>query len=112
MREMKLRCLESRRARRPELLQIIPEMEGLRAAAQAMAAAAQGEGGRRGRLELECTVCLEDVTTRDGPIFQCPEGHLYCSGCHAGLGGAKALCGSCGSLLGSVRNRALEQMRE
>ena len=111
LRKIADRCLEARRARRPELLHIIPEMEEVRSAAQAMAAGAQREGDRAGRLELECTVCLEDVTTRVGPIFQCPEGHLYCTGCHAGLGGAKASCGSCGSLLGSVRNRALEQMR-
>ena len=52
-----------------------------------------------------CPVCMD---WHRGDIFQCPEGHLLCGPCKAGL--QNDACPSCRSPLGSIRARAVEKM--
>ena len=52
-----------------------------------------------------CPVCMD---WHRGDIFQCPEGHLLCGPCKAGL--QRDVCPSCRAPLGSLRNRAVESM--
>jgi len=62
----------------------------------------------------ECIVCLTDFMEQSDPnshIWQCAEGHTLCSGCFSRVGGAAALCSVCDVPMGSIRNRALEKLR-
>jgi hypothetical protein len=61
---------------------------------------------------FECVVCLKDVRTSAGAIWQCPEGHMFCCVCFERIGGAASPCPSCRMLLGSIRCRALEKQRD
>eukprot|EP01083_Nonionella_stella_P070431 188426_1 len=57
-------------------------------------------------LELfECPVC--NVSMFNGPILQCPEGHIICQKCKANLPNPK-ICPQCRKALGNCRNRVLE----
>ena len=62
----------------------------------------------------ECIVCLADFmqqTDASEHIWQCADGHTLCAGCFAKIGGAEALCPMCAVPIGSIRNRALEKLR-
>jgi hypothetical protein len=62
----------------------------------------------------ECIVCLADFmqqTDADERIWQCSDGHTLCAGCFARVGGCTALCSVCAVPIGSIRNRALEKLR-
>ena len=65
--------------------------------------------------ECECVVCLDDLRkgAAGDPIWQCSEGHVFCSECFGRVGGpAAAPCPSCSTPLGSIRNRMLEKQRD
>ena len=53
------------------------------------------------RRALECPVCLE--TPKAGPLYQCENGHILCSGCN----GKVQQCPECRVNLPNVRMRNL-----
>jgi len=61
---------------------------------------------------FECGVCLIDVRTCTGAIWQCPEGHILCSLCFGKIGGSDAPCPSCRMIMGSFRCRVVEKQRD
>ncbi len=62
--------------------------------------------------EFECTVCLDDVRTLEGFIWQCRGGHVFCSKCYEQVGGDGAPCPTCKVPLSNIRNRLAEKQRE
>eukprot|EP00802_Teleaulax_amphioxeia_P008801 Tamp_08812.p1 GENE.Tamp_08812~~Tamp_08812.p1 ORF type:complete len:621 (-),score=118.53 Tamp_08812:276-2138(-) len=60
---------------------------------------------------FECTVCLKDVRTLEGNIWQCREGHVLCAICYEQIGGCGAPCPSCNIPLSDIRNRLAEKQR-
>lgn len=62
----------------------------------------------------ECLVCKSDFMEQTDPsayIWQCADGHTLCAACFEAGGGATALCRRCKVPTGSIRNRALEKLR-
>jgi hypothetical protein len=63
----------------------------------------------------ECIVCMVDFMQQTDPaakIWQCSEGHTMCAACFDARGGAAgAQCSECNVPMGSIRNRALEKLR-
>ena len=62
----------------------------------------------------ECIVCMADFMEQTDPtahIWQCADGHTLCSACFSAVGGAVAPCPVCNEPIGSIRNRALEKLR-
>ena len=66
----------------------------------------------------ECVVCIADVRTTDGHIFQCSEGHLFCQSCYLlwkTEAGPNPPCPTCKTILQDrkdIRNRSLEKLRD
>ena len=58
---------------------------------------------------LECTVCFDSMA---GPIYQCTEGHLLCGQCWGRLHRPNAGCPTCSGMLGNIRCRFAESMRD
>ena len=58
---------------------------------------------------VECTVCFDSIT---GPIYQCSEGHLLCSLCWGRLNRPCAGCPTCSGVLGNIRCRFAESIRD
>jgi hypothetical protein len=58
---------------------------------------------------IECTVCFDSI---NGPIYQCHEGHLLCSLCWGRLYQPSAGCPTCSGVLGNVRCRFAESVRD
>eukprot|EP01083_Nonionella_stella_P269682 912687_1 len=58
---------------------------------------------------FECPIC--NVSMYNGPILQCPEGHVICQECKGKLPRSKQ-CPQCRKKIGNIRNRALEGMAE
>eukprot|EP01083_Nonionella_stella_P281608 958230_1 len=56
---------------------------------------------------FECPIC--NISMYDGPILQCPEGHIICQKCKNKLPDSKK-CPQCRKTIGTNRNRALEEM--
>eukprot|EP01083_Nonionella_stella_P070430 188424_1 len=56
---------------------------------------------------FECPIC--NISMYDGPILQCPEGHIICQTCKDKLPRSKQ-CPQCRKKIGTSRNRALEGM--
>ena len=67
--------------------------------------------GRDEDAAFECVVCLKDVRTSAGAIWQCPEGHMFCCVCFERIGGAASPCPSCSTLL-EHKMSALEKQRD
>jgi len=61
---------------------------------------------------FECVVCLVAAVDTSGPLYQCPEGHLYCFTCWGSLGGSESLCCVCGTAMGVIRCRPVEKHRD
>ena len=62
----------------------------------------------------ECMVCAVDFMEQTDPaakIWQCSEGHTMCAQCFDAGGRAEAPCSECDAPMGSIRNRALEKLR-
>jgi serine/threonine protein kinase len=79
------RCLESRRSRRPEVCDIIAELEEVRRGAAALPEAAADPG-------RECDVCLQGDAEISGWVMLRPCGHVcVCRECAVGL----AACPKC-----------------
>jgi hypothetical protein len=47
-----------------------------------------------------------------GNVYQCHNGHIYCSKCYTKLGGCVAKCPACAQRLGNIRNRSVEKHRD
>jgi len=62
-------------------------------------------GGSIDESHAECPVCMEFFGEH---IYQCSEGHLVCAACKEKL--PESRCPSCRQPVGSVRNRAMEQL--
>ena len=68
----------------------------------------------------ECMVCIADVRTTVGHIFQCSEGHLFCHSCYLWWkdeAGPNPTCPTCKTILlgpdrKDIRNRSLEKLRD
>ncbi|EKX40175.1 hypothetical protein GUITHDRAFT_113655 [Guillardia theta CCMP2712] len=58
---------------------------------------------------LDCTVCFDSIA---GPVFQCTEGHLLCQTCWSRLNTPDAGCPTCSAVLGRIRCRFAEQIRD
>ena len=58
---------------------------------------------------IECTVCFDSI---GGPIYQCSEGHLLCSLCWGRLYKPNAGCPTCSGVLGNIRCRFAESVRD
>jgi hypothetical protein len=58
---------------------------------------------------IECTVCFDAI---NGPIYQCSEGHLLCSLCWGRLNRPDAGCPTCSGVLGNIRCRFAESVRD
>ena len=68
---------------------------------QATSSQAQATSIEELRKSLECPVCLE--TPKSGPLYQCENGHIICSGCNAKVN----RCPECRVTLPNVRIRNL-----
>ena len=74
------RCLESRRHKRPEVSDLIPELEEVRRGAEAAPLSAEAGPCR------ECAVCLQGDAEISGWVMMRPCGHVcVCRECAAGL---------------------------
>ena len=60
---------------------------------------------------FECTVCIDDVRTLEGFIWQCREGHVFCAKCYERLGGYGVPCPTCQVPLSNIRSRLAEKQR-
>jgi hypothetical protein len=60
---------------------------------------------------FECTVCIDDVRTLEGCIWQCREGHVFCAKCYDRMGGNGVPCPSCQVPLSNIRSRLAEKQR-
>jgi len=58
---------------------------------------------------LDCTVCFDSIA---GPVYQCTEGHLLCQTCWSRLNTPDAGCPTCSAVLGRIRCRFAEQIRD
>ena len=54
---------------------------------------------------IECTICLE-TPPESSRVYQCKNGHLYCSECHV----KTKDCGVCREPLGNFRNLIVEKV--
>ena len=81
------RCLEPRRNRRPELVEIIPQLEQLRqCATEAQLRCVTGGHVPAAQTEKECVICFAGLSSAAGWVMLQPCGHVcVCSMCVKGL---------------------------
>ena len=89
-----------------------PTLAGAPSARREASMSLQSEAGSNSDDDgFECTVCIDDVRTIEGCIWQCREGHLFCAKCYERLGGNGVPCPSCQVPLSNIRSRLAEWQR-